>query len=322
MSSEAGGLRVGLAGLGRMGTPMARNILAAGFPLTVFNRTAARCEPLVAAGARQASTPAELAAASDVVVTMVADGAAARALLEGPDGILAGADASREGNLVLAEMSTIGPLAARELSALCAERGVAMIDAPVSGSTAVAEAAALAIVVGGEASAFERARPVLAAMSKVQFHLGPAGAGAAMKLGLNVIIASNAQAISEALVLAESSGIERAAAYDVIAGSVVGSSFVDYKRDAFLDPEGTPTGFALELMVKDLSLALGLGERAGVPLLGASASAQGVSLAAGLEGPGEDLVRIADALRRIGANDNPPRLFPIGAQASEEEGDS
>jgi len=300
-SDNGAGLRVGFIGIGRMGLPMARNVLAAGFPLTVFNRTPERCEPLAAAGATVAETPSELAAASDVVVTMVADADAVRALLDGDDGILLGAAPG----LVLAEMSTIGPLAARELAARCAEHGVAMLDAPVSGSTAVAEAAGLVVMVGGEAAAFERARPVLAAISKAQFHLGPSGAGAAVKVGLNVIIAATTVAVSEALVLAEEAGVEREAAYEVIGSSAVASPFVEYKRAAFLDPDGTPTAFALELMAKDLGLARALGERDGVPLLGAAGSAQAIALAAGLEGPGEDLVRVADALRRVAAGAKP-----------------
>jgi 3-hydroxyisobutyrate dehydrogenase-like beta-hydroxyacid dehydrogenase len=286
--------RVGFAGLGRMGLPMARNVLAAGFELTVFNRTPEKAQPLVDAGATVAGSPAALAQNSDVVITMVADAAAVRALLGGGDGILAGAAPGT----VLAEMSTIGPVAAREIAAECAEHGVAMIDAPVSGSTAVAEAAQLTILVGGEDEAFARARPVLGAMSKAQLHLGPSGAGAAMKLGLNIMIAATTQAVSEALVLAERSGIAREDAYEAIAQSAVGSPFVGYKRDAFLDPDGTPTAFALELMAKDLRLALDLGERTGVPLRGTAAAADGVAAAAESEGAGEDLVRVADALRR------------------------
>jgi 3-hydroxyisobutyrate dehydrogenase/2-hydroxy-3-oxopropionate reductase len=293
--SDGPALRVGFAGIGRMGLPMAANVLAAGFPLTVFNRTAERHAPLVQAGATAAATPAELARASDVVITMVADGDAVRELLDGPDGLLAGA----ESGLVLAEMSTIGPLAAREIAAHCAAHGVTMLDAPVSGSVAVAEAAQLTVLVGGSDEALERARPVLAAMSKAVLHLGPSGAGAAMKLGLNLIVGATVQSVSEALVLAEASGIERADAYDAIAASVVGSTFVQYKRDAFLDPDGTPTAFTLDLMRKDLGLALELGAAAGVPLLATSAAAEGTTLAAGLEGGGTDQVRIADALRRV-----------------------
>ncbi|HEY2054231.1 MAG TPA: NAD(P)-dependent oxidoreductase [Solirubrobacterales bacterium] len=293
--------RVGFAGIGRMGLPMARNVLDAGFPLTVFNRTPERCAPLVEAGATLAPTPAELARASDVVITMVADGDAVRAMLDGPDGLLAGAEsrAGGEPGLVLAEMSTIGPLAARAIAGHCAEHGVAVIDAPVSGSVAVATAGKLTILAGGDSAALERARPVLDAMSKAVLHLGPSGAGAAMKLGLNLIIGATVQSVSEALVLAEANGIERADAYDAIVASVVGSTFVEYKRDAFLDPDGTPTAFTLDLMRKDLGLALELGAAAGVPLLATGAAAAGTTLAAGLEGGDQDQVRIADALRRV-----------------------
>lgn len=289
------GPRVGFAGIGRMGLPMARNVLEAGFPLTVFNRTPERADPLVEAGATLAATPAELARASDVVITMVADGDAVRALLDGPDGLLAGAAPG----LVLAEMSTIGPLAAREIATHCAEHDVAMIDAPVSGSIAVAAAGQLTILVGGEEAALERARPVLDAMSKAVLHLGPSGTGAAIKLSINLIIGATVQSVSEALVVAEASGIEREAAYDAIASSVVGSTFVDYKRDAWLDPDGTPTAFTLDLMLKDLGLALELGEATGVPLLATGAAVNGTTLAIGLEGGDGDQVRIADALRRV-----------------------
>jgi 3-hydroxyisobutyrate dehydrogenase-like beta-hydroxyacid dehydrogenase len=278
-----------------MGLPMARNVLDAGFPLTVFNRTPERCAPLVEAGATLAATPAEVARASDVVITMVADGGAVRALLDGPEGLLAGV----EPGLVLAEMSTIGPLAVREIAEHCAEHGVAMIDAPVSGSIAVATAGQLTILVGGEAGPLERARPVLDAMSKAVLHLGPSGAGAAIKLSINLIIGATVQSVSEALVVAEASGIEREAAYDAIASSVVGSTFVDYKRDAWLDPDGTPTAFTLDLMRKDLELALELGAATGVPLLATSAAVNGTTLAIGLEGGDGDQVRIADALRRV-----------------------
>jgi 3-hydroxyisobutyrate dehydrogenase/2-hydroxy-3-oxopropionate reductase len=180
-----------------------------------------------------------------------------------------------------------------------------MLDAPVSGSTAVAEAAALVSMVGGDEAALERARPVLEAMTKAHFHLGGAGAGAAMKLGVNVMIASQTVAISEALVMAEAAGIERSDAYEVIAAGALASPFVEYKKAAFLDPDGTPPAFALDLMRKDLKLALEQGEAAGAPLFGATASAEAMTVAAGLEGGEADLAKVADALRRIAAG--PPK---------------
>ena len=291
-------MKVAFVGIGRMGLPMARNVARAGHELTVFNRTASRCDPLRDVGAAVAASAAEAVRDAEVLVTMLSDPPAVEELLEG---MLADASVG----LVWLEMSTIGPTAARRFAARAADAGVEMLDAPVSGSTAAAEATTLASMVGGSAAALERARPVLEAMTEAHFHLGPAGAGAAMKLAVNVMLAAQTVAIAEALVMAEVAGIGRADAYDVIAAGALASPFVDYKRDAFLDSDGTPPAFALDLMRKDLRLALEQGAAAGLPLLGAGASEAAVTLAAGLEGGDEDLVRVADALRRIAAGTGP-----------------
>jgi 3-hydroxyisobutyrate dehydrogenase-like beta-hydroxyacid dehydrogenase len=288
-------VKVAFIGTGKMGLPMAGNVLRAGHDLTVFNRTTSRTDPLRDDGATVATSAAEAVRDAEVLVTMVADGAALDAQLEGDEGFLSEAP----DGLVWLEMSTIGPTAARRFAARAADAGIQMLDAPVSGSVTVAEAGGLVAMVGGPAEALERARPVLEAMTKAHFHLGGAGAGAAMKLGVNVMIASQTVAISEALNLAEAAGIERADAYEVIAAGALASPFVDYKKAAFLDPDGTPPAFALDLMRKDLKLALEQGEAAGLPLLGAGAAAEAVTVAAGLEGGDQDLVRVADALRRI-----------------------
>ncbi len=288
-------MRVAFVGVGKMGLPMAGNVLRGGHELTVFNRTLSRCDPLRDDGATVAASAAEAVREAEVLVTMLADPAAVEEQILAEEAVLA--DAPEE--LVWLEMSTIGPTAAREFAARAAGAGVTMLDAPVSGSVAVAENAALVAMVGGDAAALERARPVLEAMTKAHFHLGASGAGAAMKLGVNVMIASQTVAISEALVMAEAAGIERADAYEVIAAGALASPFVDYKKAAFLDPDGTPPAFALDLMRKDLRLALEQGDAAGLPLLGAGASADVMTIAAGLEGGDEDLVRVADALRRI-----------------------
>jgi 3-hydroxyisobutyrate dehydrogenase-like beta-hydroxyacid dehydrogenase len=292
-------VKVAFIGIGKMGLPMAGNVLRAGHELTVFNRTASRCDPLRDDGATVATSAAEAVRGAEILVTMVADGAAVDAQLEGDEGFLSEAP----DGLVWLEMSTIGPTAARRF----AEAGIQMLDAPVSGSVTVAEAAGLVAMVGGPADALGRARPVLEAMTKAHFHLGGAGAGAAMKLGVNVMIASQTVAISEALNLAEAAGIERADAYDVIAAGALASPFVEYKKAAFLDPDGTPPAFALDLMRKDLKLALEQGEAAGLPLFGAGAAAEAITVAAGLEGGDEDLVRVADALRRIAAGTGDPK---------------
>lgn len=293
---------VGFIGIGGMGLPMATNVLEGGFELTVFNRTASKCAPLERAGATVAGSPAEVATAADVVITTLADGDAAEAVFDGDDGILAGnRSRDRDAGLIWMDMSTIGPVRARELAARAEEGGIAWIDAPVSGSITVAEAAQLSVMAGGEPETFEAVRPVLETMSKSQTLLGPAGAGAAMKLAVNLLIASTTHAVSEALVLAENSGIGREQAYDVIAGGAVASPFIEYKRAAFLDPEGVPPAFALDLMRKDLRLARELGESHGMPMLSAESSDRAMALAAELLGGDRDLVAVADGLRETAA---------------------
>ncbi|MBX5468615.1 MAG: NAD(P)-dependent oxidoreductase [Thermoleophilaceae bacterium] len=274
---------------------MARSLLRAGFPLTVFNRTARRAEPLRGAGATVAGSPAEAASGADVVVTMLSDAAAVASVVTGPEGVLEGA---REGTVLL-EMSTIGPTAARELAAAAAERGVTVLDAPVSGSVELAEKAALTTVVGGDRDAFERVRPVLGAMTAAQLWLGPSGAGATMKLALNMLIAATTEAIAEGLVLCERAGIERERAYDAIASSAVGSRFVDYKRAAFLTPSDESVAFTLELMQKDLTLALALARDLRVPVPGVAAADQMLTVARALQGDDGDLARVADAVREL-----------------------
>jgi len=257
---------VGFAGIGRMGLAMAHNVLRAGFPLTVWNRTSARCAPLVEEGATLADTPADLAAAN-VVVTMVADADAARAVLV-DSSLLA---RLAPGTVVL-EMSTIGPTAAVELADSAREHGVDLLDAPVSGSVTVAESAQLFAMVGGEASAYERATPVLNAMTKGHVLLGGSGAGAAMKLALNSMIAVTDVSLAETLALAERFGIDRGQAYDVIAGGALASPFVQYKRPAFLHPETTPVAFTTALMRKDVVLAEELASRLETEIETASAA--------------------------------------------------
>ena len=269
---------VGFAGLGRMGLPMARNVLRAGFPLLVWNRTTERCAPLVEQGAEVVAEPVALAAA-DVVVTMLTDGAAASAVLvEG--GLL---EQLRPGSVVI-EMSTIGPAAVAELAAVADRHGVHLLDAPVSGSVSVAEAGQLFAMVGGDEDAYERAAPVLDAMTKGHMLLGPSGAGAAMKLAVNAMIAVTNESIAETLVLAERFGIERERAYDVLAGGALASPFVLYKRGAFLHPDTEPVAFTTALMRKDVGLAqdlaAGLGAR--LPTVAAAAGVLDDALRDGL----------------------------------------
>lgn len=286
-------MNAGFAGLGRMGSAMARRLLDAGHSLTVWNRSASRGNELVAAGARRAGSPRELGESSEIVVTMVSDGDALREVLHGDDGLLAGLGTGS----VLVDMSTIGPAAAREFASEVTERGAAWLDAPVSGSTALAERGALTILAGGDAALLERVRPVLESMGQTIFHLGGTGAGAAMKVALQGVLSVINEAIAEGLVLAERSGIGRETAYDVFAGGAVASPYVQYKRGAFLEPASTPVAFTVDLMRKDLRLTFDLADEAGLRLPAVGAADEVLARAAANELGAADFARVADVLR-------------------------
>jgi 3-hydroxyisobutyrate dehydrogenase-like beta-hydroxyacid dehydrogenase len=178
----------------------------------------------------------------------------------------------RPGSIVL-EMSTIGPTAATALAAEAAQRDVRLLDAPVSGSVSVAEAAQLFVMVGGDREAYELATPVLDAMTKGHVLLGPSGSGAAMKIAVNAMVAVTNQSLAETLALAERFGIGREQAYDVLAGGALASPFLLYKRGAFLAPEAEPVAFTTALMLKDMLLARELAARLGVRIPAATAAA-------------------------------------------------
>lgn len=254
---------VGLVGAGRMGSAMARALARAGLRLTVYNRTRERAAVLRdELGAEIAATPAEVARLADVTLSMLADGPAVDAVYSGPEGLLAGAHPG----MVLVDLSTVPPATIRGLEGRARATGAGILDAPVSGSVATAESGQLTLMVGGEAADLERARPALEPLAKTIFHVGALGSGSAMKLAVNTVIFGLNNALSEGLVLAERAGVERALAYDVIAASAAGAPFIGYKREAFLDPDGTPTAFALELAEKDLRLIIELADEVGVPV--------------------------------------------------------
>jgi 3-hydroxyisobutyrate dehydrogenase/2-hydroxy-3-oxopropionate reductase len=230
-----------------MGAAMARRLGEAGHRVVVYNRTRSRAEEV--AGATVAGTARE-AADAGVVLVSLADDDAVESVYKGQDGLLAGL---REASIVL-ETSTIAPETVRALAPLVSGRSASLLDAPVSGSVPVVERGELTFMVGGDATALERARPVLDVLGRRVFHLGPVGAGATMKLAVNSVVHSLNQALAEALVLAEKAGVRREAAYEVFAASVVGSPFVAYKRDAFEHPESAPAAFMLSLVAKDLGL--------------------------------------------------------------------
>ncbi len=255
--------QVGFIGLGIMGRGMAANLLRAGFPLAVWNRTRERTEPLAAAGAAVAASPAELAAASDIVITCVSDTPDVEAVILGPQGVIHGA---RPGSLVI-DMSTISPQATRAIAAALAARGVDMLDAPISGGSEGAAQGTLSIMVGGAAAALQRALPVLQAMGKRITHVGPHGAGQTVKLVNQVLVVGNCLAMCEALLLAQAGGVDLEKTLEAVSGGAAGSWMLSQRGPQILSRDWRP-GFTIALQQKDLRLVLEAADQQGVPLPG------------------------------------------------------
>jgi 3-hydroxyisobutyrate dehydrogenase-like beta-hydroxyacid dehydrogenase len=230
-----------------------------------------------------------------VAITMLADGSAVEATWGGADGLIAGA---RPGS-VLVDMSTVPPDTLRPFADAVRARGAGIVDAPVSGSVALAESGGLTIMAGGEAADLERARTVLDHLAKRIFHVGPLGSGHALKLAVNAVIFSLNNGVSEALVLAERAGIERGLAYDVMASSAAGAPYLGYKRDAFVAPDTTPVGFSLELARKDLDLITGLAASLGVRAPQTQANHELIAAAAEAIGGDRDFSAVAAYLRGV-----------------------
>jgi 3-hydroxyisobutyrate dehydrogenase-like beta-hydroxyacid dehydrogenase len=252
--------RVAYLGMGRMGAAMVQSLRREGHDVVVWNRTRSKADAVAeATGAEVASTAAEAAGSAAFVLSSLADDPVVEEVYLGSGGVVS----SLRPDSVVMEMSTIAPRTVLGLRGPVEERGASLLDAPVSGSVSLAEAGQLTIMVGGGAAAVDRARRVLEAMSAKLLHVGDLGAGATMKLAVNAVVHGLDVALSEALVLAEKAGVDRAAAYDVFMQSAVAAPFVKYKRDAFVDPEGTPVAFSLDLVAKDLELILGLAGEVG-----------------------------------------------------------
>lgn len=257
---------VGFIGLGLMGRPMAANLLKAGFPLTVWNRTASRAEALAAQGARVAASPAEAAASADVLMTIVSDPPAIEQILWGAHGALS---TLRSGS-VLVDSSTVTPDLARRAAAACAERGAEFLDAPVTGGTWGAAKGELVMMVGGKAETLARVEPVFAAIAKRWFHLGPHGAGQTVKLAMNLLLALEVDALAEAMALAAAGGVPRERLVEVMQSSMGRAPVLDVKAPLLLARDYPPS-FPLRLMYKDLRLALDLAHQLDVPLPAGSA---------------------------------------------------
>jgi 3-hydroxyisobutyrate dehydrogenase len=290
--------RIGFVGLGTMGAAMAANLRRAGFAVTAWNRTPGRVGELVALGGTEAASPADVARASDVVVICVSDTPDVEAVLLGPDGISAGLAA---GGLVI-DCSTISPAATTRLASTLRERGIGLVDAPVSGGSEGATHATLTIFVGGEPADVERARPVLEAMGKTITHFGPAGSGQAVKAVNQVVIAGAYLGVAEGIVLALKAGLDAEAVAAALGGGAARSWVLENRSGRMIDNE-YPLGFRTSLHLKDLAIALEMARSLGATLPVAGLAAQ---LESGLVAKGrgdEDMSNLARAIRALSGLD-------------------
>jgi 3-hydroxyisobutyrate dehydrogenase-like beta-hydroxyacid dehydrogenase len=284
--------RVAFIGLGIMGSRMAANLARAGFPLTVWNRTRETAERFCSEhGAALADTPAQAARDSDIVITMVVDGPQVERVLLGEDGVASG---GRPG-LLCVDCSTIGPTATRAIGAELAERGIKLVDAPVTGSAPKAQDGTLTIMVGGETADFERARPVLQAMGKLIVHAGPLGHGQMVKLINNAVAAANTAVLGEALLVGARAGVNLDALTAVMSAGSGSSAMLDLKAGPMRAHDYT-TLFKLEHMLKDVRLCLEEGQAAGAPFSFAALTREILTAAMGRGHGDDDFVALIEVL--------------------------
>jgi 3-hydroxyisobutyrate dehydrogenase-like beta-hydroxyacid dehydrogenase len=258
---------VGFIGLGLMGKPMAANLLKAGFPLVVWNRTKSRADEPEREGAKLGASPRDTAAQAEVLITIVSDPPAVEEILWGAEGALAGL---RRGSTVI-DSSTVSPDLARRAAQACAEKGVDYLDAPVTGGDWGAKKGELVFMIGGKPEVFERVKPVFEAMGKRFFLLGPNGAGQTVKLAMNLILALEVEALAEALALVTKAGIQGEKLVEVMQSSMARAGVFDVKAPSMLKGE-FPASFPLRLMHKDIRLALELAKKEGITLPAATAA--------------------------------------------------
>ena len=266
---ESSAVNIGFIGTGIMGRPMALNLLKNGFSLDVYNRTPEKAKEVLEAGARSRSSPLEVAKSSDVIIIIVTDTPDVEDVLFGEGGVLQGA---REGQTLI-DMSTISPDATRMFSERLAEKGVDMLDAPVSGGEIGAIQGTLTVMVGGEAAVFERCRPILEAMGKRITHVGPAGSGQIVKACNQIMCAVNQVAVSEALSLCYRSGIDLNLMHEVVTGGAGNSWALENLGRKVIDGDLNPA-FMIRLIQKDLNVVSDMARRLNLPLPGTSLAIQ------------------------------------------------
>lgn len=288
--------KVGFIGLGVMGSRMVTRLMAAGHTVTGYNRTKAKAQDLLDAGMAWGDTPRAVTEASEIVFSIVSDTAALRQIAEGADGVLAALGAGK----TWVEMSTVSPAASRELAAKAAAAGAQMLDCPVSGSIATLEAGQLTMMVGGDEAAFKAAEPVLLAIGSKATYVGASGLAVSMKVATNLSVGVQVLALAESILLAEAAGIPRTTAIEVLTNSVVGSPLVKYKAPQLVNlPE--VAWYPVDMMQKDIKLALELGAELGVTLP-TTETAQRVLAFAQEKGWGEkDFAILIEAVKHMGA---------------------
>lgn len=253
--------KIGFIGLGIMGKPMAKNLLNAGYHLVVYDINEDAVKEVMAAGAAKAMSAKEVAAHSEVVITMLPNSPHVKTAVLGPKGVLEGA----KPGLVLIDMSSIAPLASQEIAAEVAKKGVEMLDAPVSGGEPKAKDGTLSIMVGGKKELFDRCSEILSKMGKSVVLCGDIGAGNTTKLANQIIVALNIAAVSEAFVLATKAGVDPELVFNAIRGGLAGSTVMEAKGPMMLAGNFKP-GFKIDLHIKDLANAIETGHDVGVPL--------------------------------------------------------
>jgi 2-hydroxy-3-oxopropionate reductase len=254
-------MKIGLIGLGIMGKPMSKNLLKAGYELVVMDKNQSAVAEVVAAGAKAAATPKEVAAQTDVIITMLPNSPHVKEVVLGENGVIEGA---RKGAVVV-DMSSIAPLVSREVAQKLAEKGVEMLDAPVSGGEPKAIDGTLSVMVGGKKEVFDQCYPIMKAMAGSVVLTGDIGAGNVTKLANQIVVALNIAAMSEALVLASKVGVEPELVYQAIRGGLAGSTVLDAKAPLVMDRKFNP-GFRINLHIKDLNNVLETSHEVGVPL--------------------------------------------------------
>ena len=252
---------VGFIGLGIMGRPMARNLLKAGYPLVVHNRSRAAVDDLVGAGAKSATSPREVARQCDVLITMLPNSPDVELVALGKDGVI---ESARPG-LILVDMSTISPIVSQKIGKALEAKGVKMLDAPVSGGEKGAIEGTLSIMAGGDKAVFDTVLPIFQAMGKTITYLGPLGFGGFTKLANQIIVAVNLTALAEALTLAKKAGLDRELTLKALAGGLAGSKCLDQKAPNYIANSYKP-GFKIDLHFKDLGLIMESAHALGVPV--------------------------------------------------------